>query len=391
MKRITSILICIILIISLSQFCFAVNIPNRFDIDDDGKVTYGEKEYVYTRDTYNAVSDLYSKIENIESDISGILTDTDHIWEEVLYTQDQISQLTTAFVIFAIVILIALASVIVQNILLNQKINNINTSPLHEKTISNLQTEQQSEDTSEPENIQQPSDDIKNEDTEQESFTELESVEAPEENEVEKKPHKKKLKKVYVKRESAPLFFHHLLLYVSIPLGILGTLSNLFNNKLIGMSAEDLISYTNGWATYTTATEIIKRSEIYQTVLILGSVLWIVLCICFIVGSARWKPMGWISINIMCIYRVFFNLLLVILVEAMFSPYPFFYKTLSTGSMWGEVIAFTIWSILVYIYYRKRKPLFYPELIDKIPEECIYQTEEEIKFEEPLKENSHEL
>ena len=134
--------------------------------------------------------------------------------------------------------------------------------------------------------------------------------------------------KQYYSRLEAPLAFHKFFWYVSLPIGFLVTLGNLVE-EISGMVFFNWIY----------AIEIgFFLANLSLTLL------------CF-VGFFKWKSYAWRSVMILLPTTVANNIFIVI-VYALFLPSQI-------GTSIGRLVGVIIYAILVGIYYKKRRPLFF--------------------------------
>lgn len=143
------------------------------------------------------------------------------------------------------------------------------------------------------------------------------------------------MKKRFYDRETAPLAFHNLIKYVWLPLFVVRNLVSLFTN--------------NGQ---------LSNSLIVVTLISVG-----LAAIAFF-GFLEWSPVGW---------RFFWLFVAAITVgNALGMLYSIFTEeyAAATGHLTALII-YAVISIPVFFYYRRRKPLFFPNMQPTATEEDV--------------------
>jgi uncharacterized membrane protein YccC len=136
--------------------------------------------------------------------------------------------------------------------------------------------------------------------------------------------------KQYYRKEETPLAFHKFFWYVSLPIGFIASIIS-------------MISYFSDmpYLSWTYAFDLVY----YVSLLTL-------LVICFI-GFFQWKSYAWYGVFIYLCIQIIYSLS-VILIYAVYIPNEI-------GTAIGQFIAILIYAILIGIYYKKRRLLFFPE------------------------------
>ena len=163
------------------------------------------------------------------------------------------------------------------------------------------------------------------------------------------------MKRYYIK-EQTPLAFHKFVWYVSMPLGMLSALGQFY------ISIKGIV--TLSWLSFIDALY-------FATVFLL-------LLITFI-GFFKWKSYAWYGFRSFLFVGFAYNIFGICVYQA--------YLPNLVGPAVGQWVVFTVYAILVGIYYEKRKPLFFPSMIEDYLAEngamTYYSTENEIKTETP--------
>lgn len=145
----------------------------------------------------------------------------------------------------------------------------------------------------------------------------------------------------YKVKESTPLAYHAFFRWVFLPISILRLSADLV--KLLRSYDFIILSRDTPW--YLAAPLILFP---------LLSFAMLALCIVAIIGCFHWKPYAWYSIMTLMILNLInlaFSFLTAVLIPGVFSAQEYV-------TLFGQAIV----SILILIYYRKRKLLFIPDL-----------------------------
>ena len=134
--------------------------------------------------------------------------------------------------------------------------------------------------------------------------------------------------KRYYERENTPLGFHKFVHYFSLPAGFLIMLKRLLLDMLPNLNLSPLY-----WVDIA-----------YTTVALF-------LFLAAFVGFWKWKAYAWYSFMIYLILNPIYSLCLLILYVRYDSP--------QVVTMEIQLVTVAIYSILVCVYYRKRRPLFF--------------------------------
>ncbi|MEL7658911.1 MAG: zinc-ribbon domain-containing protein [Bacillota bacterium] len=135
------------------------------------------------------------------------------------------------------------------------------------------------------------------------------------------------MEQYYIKEET-PLKFHKFFWYVSLPLGFL---------VLIGSMISEI-------------REIVFFSWLYAIDIGYYVIALTLMLVCFI-GFFEWKSYAWYGVMIYLSVIVLYNLIGVI-IYAVYLPDEI-------GTAIGQLLGILIYAILVGIYYKKRRPLFF--------------------------------
>lgn len=139
------------------------------------------------------------------------------------------------------------------------------------------------------------------------------------------------MKQLYHHKEGIPLNFHRFFWYCSLPLGFLITLSRLF----------------------TGISEIISFNWLYAANIGFLIIALALMLVCFI-GFFGWKSYAWYGVMIyLCVGVI--NNVYVLIAYAVYSPNQI-------GTAAAQAAIFLIYSILVGIYYNKRRALFFSHM-----------------------------
>lgn len=125
-------------------------------------------------------------------------------------------------------------------------------------------------------------------------------------------------------RKTAPLKYNNLLRFFVLPLNCLSVISTLFGEdmRLYG-SFVDVI--------FCTALIVFLAAACY--------------------GLIKWKPIGWYSVHIAAAINIVYNIYYILLSVSV-------YPTL-TGSYIKDTIVSIVYLGIIYVYYGKRKPLYF--------------------------------
>lgn len=145
----------------------------------------------------------------------------------------------------------------------------------------------------------------------------------------------------YYSRQETPLKFHKFFWYVSLPIGFLAAIGRMFSE------ISDILFFN--W---------LYAVDIAYYIIALSLML-----ICFI-GFFEWKSYAWYSVIIYLCVAVAYNLFAVIMYAV--------YMPQESGTAIGQLLGVSIYAILVGIYYKKRRPLFFPNAaqINTIENSC---------------------
>lgn len=156
--------------------------------------------------------------------------------------------------------------------------------------------------------------------------------------------------KQYLLRENTPLAFHRFFWYFSLPIGFLLTIRTI----------------------YTTITEMTAYHWLYTVDIIYSIITLILFAACFI-GFFGWKPYAWyclitsLGLNVSyCVYSV--------IIYQIYLPDEI-------GEAVGRLLGIVIYTIIVGIYYTKRRPLFFnsSNLNDMYPNLKYIETEPKVE------------
>ena len=147
---------------------------------------------------------------------------------------------------------------------------------------------------------------------------------------------REKMKKYYNKEET-PLAFHMFFRYVSLPIGFLVTAGSM-------ISEISKIEYFH-W---------LFAVDIGYDIILLALML-----VCFI-GFFGWKAYAWYGVIAYLCSGVLYSVIIVI-------SYMFYIPD-QIGTAVGRFLSFLIYAVLLGIYYRKRKPLFFTDTLKAITE-----------------------
>ena len=141
----------------------------------------------------------------------------------------------------------------------------------------------------------------------------------------------------YYDRSTAPLLFHKFFWWVRLPVGFIFVLV-----KLVDIFLNGEYRYSNYSVYYAV--------DIVYFLIIIG-----LTTACFI-GFFRWKAYAWycmiVYLSVYVVYSVFVVMLYSIMI-------PF-----QSAAAVGQFIGASVYSVLIGIYYIKRRPLFFPERKD---------------------------
>lgn len=167
--------------------------------------------------------------------------------------------------------------------------------------------------------------------------------------------------KKYYDVSDAPLKFHYFFWYVSIPLGTLL-----------------LIGYLMGDFAYLSDSAYSDVSLLFEIEIFFLLAELILRVICF-VGFFKWSKDAWYSLMSFLSLGIIYGILLPIMYAAYF---PMLVERVLSKS-----IGTTIFSILVGIYYLKRKPLFFDDIFPTLPvQNTVPQKTKKQKKDKPPKE-----
>lgn len=134
--------------------------------------------------------------------------------------------------------------------------------------------------------------------------------------------------KRYYSVEDAPLGFHNFFLYVSIPLGTILTIFNM------------VATYAGGF----------EFSWIVVFDLLFNST-YVIFNIMIYIGLRKWERRSWYYLMISLTFRPIYSIIEIIL-------YGLYFPS-EVGVATGKMLGYTVFAILVGLYYFKRKPLFF--------------------------------
>lgn len=163
------------------------------------------------------------------------------------------------------------------------------------------------------------------------------TAEAKEEIEINKKK-----PRVYYDREETPLSFHKWHIFLRLPLGLVGCLNN-----IIMVCNSDSIWYASNY--YNS-----DLRESLLSLIIVFSVILIVLIAFAMIGLCKYKAWGWYCNNTLLFTEMVFAVSLFILGGALKNP-----QLISYGL--GEFLVVATINTLIFIYYKKRKQLFFED------------------------------
>lgn len=141
----------------------------------------------------------------------------------------------------------------------------------------------------------------------------------------------------YTDKARTPLAYHTFFRYVALPLGILTTFANIFQE----------FGYFNDF-------QIQPGSVLYSlfiTELLFYFIDLALLLVCF-VGFFHWSRYAWYSTMIHLVLAVIYRLYVLVFFAV--------YNPTETSSAVSDLIAALLLCVLLGIYYWKRKPLFFP-------------------------------
>jgi len=136
--------------------------------------------------------------------------------------------------------------------------------------------------------------------------------------------------KQYCCKEEAPLVFHKFFWYVSLPIGFIASIISMIP--------------------YFSDTSYLSWAYAFDFVYCAASLT--LMAICFI-GFFKWKSYAWYGVFIYLCIQIIYKALVVFL-YALYSPDEI-------GTVIGQLIAILLYAILVGMYYKKRRLLFFPE------------------------------
>lgn len=145
----------------------------------------------------------------------------------------------------------------------------------------------------------------------------------------------------YTDRSKTPLAYHNFFRFVALPLGILVTFGNIFEE----------LSYFKDFQ--LRPSDLLYFLTVIDLIFFLTDLALLVVCI---VGLFHWSPYGWYAVMIHLSLTVVYRLYIVIV----FNLYDIPDVSMADASLISAVII----GILVAIYYFKRKPLFFPSSQD---------------------------
>lgn len=167
--------------------------------------------------------------------------------------------------------------------------------------------------------------------------------------------------KKYYDVSDAPLKFHYFFWYVSIPLGALL-----------------LIAYLMGDFAYLSDSAYSDVSLLFEIEIFFLLAELILRVICF-VGFFKWSKDAWYSLMSLLSLKIIYSILVPIMFVAYFH--------MLVESVLIRSIGATIFSILVGIYYLKRKPLFFDDIFPTLPvQNTVPQKTKKQKKDKPPKE-----
>lgn len=141
----------------------------------------------------------------------------------------------------------------------------------------------------------------------------------------------------YTDRNRTPLAYHTFFRFVALPLGILGTFRNIFEE--IGYLQDPLIRSDSLLHTLTVSELLFFLTDLA------------LLLVCFI-GFFYWSRYAWYAVMIHFPLAVVYRLYVVVIS----SQFAFFNLSLAESSLIAAVVV----GGLIEFYYFKRKPLFFP-------------------------------
>ncbi len=143
--------------------------------------------------------------------------------------------------------------------------------------------------------------------------------------------------KRYYSKYDAPLAFHKFFWYVSLPIGFLLVAARMIYKFSEIETFNWLYAVDIGYCIITLTLRFV----------------------CF-VGFFRWKSYAWYSVIIYLCFEVLNSIFT-------FIDYAL-YTSDQIGTAVGQLLSFLIYSVLVSIYYVKRKPLFFANTIQVVTE-----------------------
>lgn len=141
----------------------------------------------------------------------------------------------------------------------------------------------------------------------------------------------------YYDRDTTPLNFHAFYRYFSLPVGFLVIVV-----KIFGLT--QMYPY-GGWG-----------ADIDMAVYFIDLILIVV---CFW-GFAKWNSAGWYGVMSRLWLAVGYNVFLVFLYA--------YYVPKAIGTAIGTLLGSLLYAIPIGIYYKKRKPLFFPDMTEALEE-----------------------
>lgn len=154
----------------------------------------------------------------------------------------------------------------------------------------------------------------------------------------------------YTDRSQTPLTWHNWFIF-TLGIGSVISLGSLFTSFLNFNYLSEIID----------SSELIVTLEVITGFECICNIVWAILCIITAIGLSKFKTSGWICLIAAFITRPVLNLV----IGCMWMSFDLSLGIASLISAF--VIALS--DIPIYIYYNKRKPLFFPEMINNIADE----------------------
>lgn len=129
------------------------------------------------------------------------------------------------------------------------------------------------------------------------------------------------------------------------------------------------ISYNYDQMSGTDIFSVLKSSLIFLFITeCVLNLIWIVMCIITCLGLSKLESYGWSSLMIMLVFRIIANIILGILWIVLTKELSSYFSSVYVSDF-SFAFASLLISIPIFIYYDKRKPIFFPDMIENIPEE----------------------